>query len=172
MKKVRLLATTLFYVTRVAAIPYLLTALYCLFCFVFRTDALQYTDGGERFVICYPFTETRYLLGDSTEFYYIFEMIAFIGLYGLFFWLLGNVFDAFRQPKLFTLENVKRLRIFYMLNFTVPLPFLIAHLWYSYEVSILISLTFLHFVIGIFAYFMAVIFEQGLNLQTEQDLYI
>jgi len=172
MKKVRLLATALFYITRAAAIPYLLTAFYCIFCFVFQTGGLEYTESGEHFVIYYPFTKTRFLLGDSTGFYYIFEMIALIGLYGVFFWLLGNVFDAFRQSKLFTEKNVKRLRLFYTLNFTVPLPFLIAHLCYSYEVAILISLTLLHFVIGIFAYFMAVIFEQGLNLQTEQDLYI
>ncbi|UUC43846.1 DUF2975 domain-containing protein [Flavobacterium cerinum] len=170
MKKVRLLATTLFYITRTAAIPYLLTALYCVICFVLGT--VQYTEGGERFIIHYPFTQKRYLLGDSTEFYYIFEMIAFIGLYGVFFWLLGTVFDAFRQPRLFTEKNVGRLKLFYTLNFIVPLPFLIGHLWYSYEVSLLISLTFLHFVIGIFAYFMAAIFEQGLNLQAEQDLYI
>ncbi len=99
-------------------------------------------------------------------------MVAFIGLYGLFFWLLGNIFNSFRASKLFTLRGVKRLQIFYILNFVVPLPFLIGHIIYSYEVNLLIALSLLHSVIGIFAYFMAVIFKQGLNLQNEQDLYI
>ncbi|MCY1227005.1 hypothetical protein D9M72_392600 [compost metagenome] len=99
-------------------------------------------------------------------------MIAFIALYGIFFWLLGNIFKTFRGKKLFTQQGVRRLSIFYLLNFIVPLPFLIGHIAYSYEVEILVSLSVLHFVLGVFAYFMAVIFKQGLNLQTEQDLYI
>lgn len=172
MKRVRLIATCLFYFSRVLALPYLATAAYCIICFLFRTDSLQPIEDGKRFVITYPFTDTRFLIGDTYEFYYIFEMIAFIALYGIFFWLLGNIFKTFRGKKLFTQPGVRRLSIFYLLNFIVPLPFLIGHIAYSYEVEILVSLSVLHFVLGVFAYFMAVIFKQGLNLQTEQDLYI
>lgn len=172
MKEVRLVASCLFYLSRVIAIPYLATSLYCIISFIFRIESLQVVDEGKKFVIMYPFTNRRFLLGDDYAFYYIFEMIAFIGLYGLFFWLLGNIFATFREKKLFTHKGVKRLRIFYLLNFIVPLPFLIGHIIFSYEVEILVTLAALHFVVGIFAYFMAVIFKQGLNLQTEQDLYI
>lgn len=172
MKRVRLVASCLFYLSRVIALPYLLTAAYCIICFVFPTDYLQLTDGGKRFVIMYPFTNSRFLIGDAYEFYYIFEMVAFMALYGLFFWLLGNIFNTFRGKKLFTQQGVRRLSIFYLLNFIVPLPFLVGHIAYSYEVEILVSLSVLHFVLGVFAYFMAVIFKQGLNLQNEQDLYI
>jgi hypothetical protein len=97
-------------------------------------------------------------------------MIAVIGLYGLFFWLLGNIFRTFREQKLFTGKGVKRLQVFYALNFLVPVPFLIMHIIYAYEVQVVITLTLLHAVLGIFAYFMAVIFSRGLYLQNEQDL--
>ena len=99
-----------------------------------------------------------------------FEMIAFIGLYGLFLLLLGNVFNIFRGKKLFTEQGVRRLKWFYLANLLVPLPFLIAHVILSYEVGLLLILTVLHAVLGVFAYFMAVIFNRGLQLQNEQDL--
>jgi len=36
----------------------------------------------------------------------------------------------------------------------------------------LIMLTTIHFILGVFAYFLAAIFRQGLNLQHQQDLII
>ncbi|MGN8067747.1 DUF2975 domain-containing protein [Mucilaginibacter sp. SG564] len=172
MKRVRVIAASLFYISRAVAIPYLATALYSLLCIVLSLPAYQVINGGRRFVINYPFTDSRFLIGDDVRFYYKFELVALLSLYGLFFWLLGNIFNTFRQSKLFTVQGVKRLQIFYILNFVVPLPFLIGHIIYSYEVNLLIALALLHAVVGIFAYFMAVIFKQGLNLQNEQDLYI
>ncbi|GAB3989812.1 hypothetical protein GCM10028807_15520 [Spirosoma daeguense] len=170
MKKVRIIATGLLYLSRAAAIPYLATALYCIVCFMFQKSLVHPFDGGQRFVINYPFTQKRFLIGDEYSFPYIFEMIAFIGLYGLFFWLLGNIFKTFREKRLFTEKGVSRLTIFYLLNFLVPLPFLILHIAYAYEVETLVILTMLHTVLGVFAYFMAVIFSRGLHLQQEQDL--
>jgi len=170
MNKVRYIATGLLYLSRVLAIPYLATAAYCIISFIFK-DALVHTiDNGKRFVINYPFTQQRFLLGDDLAFSYVFEMIAIIGLYGVFFWLLGNIFQTFREQKLFTGKGVKRLQVFYALNFLVPIPFLIVHFIYGYEVQVVITLALLHYVLGIFAYFMAVIFNRGLYLQNEQDL--
>jgi hypothetical protein len=172
MKQVRVVATCLFYISRMIAIPYLATALYSLLCMVLKLPMYQIIDDGRHFVINYPFTNLRFLLGDDIRFYYKFELVAFIGLYGLFFWLLGNIFQTFRQNRMFTVRGVKRLQIFYILNFLVPLPFLVGHVAYAYEVNLIVALWLLHAVVGIFAYFMAVIFKQGLNLQNEQDLYI
>ncbi len=169
MQQARLLASVLLILSRIIAIPYLATAAYCLICFLFRDTLVHPIEGG-RFVINFPFTGQRFLIGDDSGFMYVFEMIAFIGLYGLFFWLLGNIFRIFREPKLFTVQGINRLRIFYLLNFLLPLPFLINHIIRQYEVEIVVILTVLHFVSAIFAYFMAVIFSRGLRLQEEQDL--
>lgn len=170
MKNVRLLASFLFYLSRILAIPYIATAIYCIISFIFADSMVHPFDEGKRFVINYPFTSNRFLIGDDYSFGYVFEMIAFIGLYGLFFFLLSNVFNIFREKKLFTEKGVRRLRWFYMTNLLVPLPFLIVHIILSYEVGLLLILTVLHAVLGVFAYFMAVIFSRGLQLQNEQDL--
>lgn len=170
MQKVRFIATGLFYLTRILAIPYLATAVYALISIVFETPSFSLFDNGRRFVINYPFTDNRFLIGDEYSFAYIFEMIAFIGLYGVFFWLLSNIFQTFRDQKLFTPRGVRRLTIFYLFNFLTPLPFLIGHLIGSYEVGSVVVITLLHTVLGVFAYFMAVIFSRGLHLQNEQDL--
>ncbi len=170
MQQVRFISSFLYWLSRILAIPYLLTAAYIVLAAIAGGKLLQPIDNGRRFRINFPFTEQPFLLGDSPSFWYLFEMIAFIGLYGIFFWLLGNVFRLFRQEKLFTEKGVKTLRIFYLLNLLVPLPFLIAHIVLRYEVETLVILTVLHAVVGVFAYFMAVIFSRGLQLQTEQDL--
>ncbi|MCD2424917.1 DUF2975 domain-containing protein [Niabella pedocola] len=170
MQKVRVIATALLYLSRLLAVPYLATALYIIVCFLFSNQMVHPLDGGQRFALHYPFTSTNFLIGDEYRFIYIFEMIAFIGLYGVFFWMLGNIFKTFREQKLFTRKGVQRLKVFYLLNFLAPLPFLIRHLADHYEVSTIVILTVLHWVLGIFAYFMAVIFSRGLQLQNEQDL--
>ncbi len=169
MNNARPLASILFYLSRLLAIPYLLTSAYTAISFLLSSTLVHPIERG-RFVINYPFTDQRFLIGDSYAFGYVFEMIAIIGLYGLFFWLLGNVFKTFREERLFTVAGVKRLRIFYLLNWGIPLLFLVVHVAIGYEVLTTITLAGLHFIVAIFAYFMAVIFSRGLSLQQEQDL--
>jgi len=171
MRQVRLIASALFYITRLPAIAYLATALHAAIALVFNTSSLSIIDDGKYFVINYPFTQNRFLLGDYDRFYII-EMISFLALYGIFFWLLGNIFKTYMEKKLFTPKGVKRLKTFYLVNFLAPLPFLILHITISYEVGTLFIITVLHGVLGVFAYFMAAIFTQGLKLQNEQDLFI
>jgi hypothetical protein len=170
MQKVRVIASILFYFSRILSIPYLATALYCIICFIFSSSLVHPFDDGKRFTIYYPFTQQRFLIGDDYSFRYIFEMISIIGLYGIFLWLLGNVFKIFREKKLFTEKGVTRLKAFYLLNFLAPLPYLFVHLISGYEMGELIVIAILHTVAGIFAYFMAVIFSRGVQLQQEQDL--
>lgn len=169
MKLTRSLSAVIFYLTRVIALLYLATALHTLIAILFHTPSLTLLPHN-RFSIAYPFTQITFLIGDAYTPFYIFELVAFMALYGLFFWTLGNIFLTFRQRKLFTPGGIFRLRLFYWLNFTIPPIFLVIHIILSYEVLTLVSLTVLHFALGVFAYFMAAIFSQGLNLQNEQDL--
>jgi Protein of unknown function (DUF2975) len=174
MKAVRLIANILFYLTRTAAVLYLATTLYTLLVIALAEAGVSWApieisgDGG--FSIFYPFTKTPFLLGDYNG-KYLAMMIVLIGFYGLFLWLLSEVFNAFRQQKLFTPKNVRRLVRFYITNLTVPLPALIiTAFFYNEGLRDVTVITFLHLVIGIFAFFMAAIFKQGLVLQEEQDL--
>ncbi|HYC27985.1 MAG TPA: DUF2975 domain-containing protein [Chitinophagaceae bacterium] len=167
MKSVRIVANILYYLTRVAAMLYLITAVYCLGV-VILGGPINIKDGG--FLIYYPFTTTTFLLGDYNS-AYLTMMISIISFYGVFLWLLSNVFNTFRQSKLFTSKSVMRLSRFYITNLTVPVISLIAALLFYHDaVSDVLMITFLHLVIGIFAFFMAAIFRQGLVLQEEQDL--
>ena len=172
MKSVRIVANILFYLTRVAAVLYLITAVYSLLVIVLHAagaNAPMVAEEG-RFEIYYPFTTAPFLLGDYNN-AYLSMMILVISFYGVFLWLLSNVFNAFRQPRLFTPKGVMRLSRFYITNLTVPVACLIAALlFYREAVSDVMMLTFLHLIIGIFAFFMAAIFRQGLALQEEQDL--
>jgi hypothetical protein len=99
----------------------------------------------------------------------IIAMLTFL-LYGLFFWLLSDIFKTFRQPKLFTPSGVNRLKRFYVGNLTIPILMLLVLAVSGDEVANLVSVTFLHMILGVFAFFMAAIFQQGLLLQEEQDL--
>jgi hypothetical protein len=171
MKTARLIANVLFYISRLFAIPYIFTAIHATIAVIFKTSAFWLEKEGSRFIIAYPFTQKRFLLGENDS-NYIFEMLAFLGLFGIFLWLLGNVLNIFRQEKLFTIKNLKRLTLFYMFNFIIPPLFLIYNIAINFEIETIVIITFSHFVIGVFAYFMGAIFKQGLNLQKEQDLFI
>lgn len=179
MKTVRFVATILFYLTRILASLYLISFVYSavVLFLSFQSDVtwnpiVMTADNG--FEILYPFTDAPFLLGEYTKLF-ILEMLLGIGLYGVFLWLLSDVFLAFRQPKLFTSDSVKKLSRFYIVNLTIPgIVFLILSLFsdFSEERSDMVMLTVLHFIIGIFIFFMASIFKQGVELQNEQDLYI
>lgn len=172
MKNVKITSTILFYITRIVAIIYLLIAVYSLFSLV--TEWSYITQDNEKyFAVCYPFTETRFLLGENNWSYKIFEFIVPIGSYGIFFYLLSNVFTAFKQPKLFTELGANRLKYFYIAN--VFAPCLIALLAFIFTGNVQDEfwwIIVIHFFLGVFSYFLYAIFKQGLNLQNEQDLYI
>lgn len=179
MKTVRFVATVLFYMTRILSVLYIITFVYSavVLFLSFQSDVTWNpitisADNG--FVILYPFTDVPFLLGEYTNLF-VLEMLLSIGLYAIFLWLLSDVFLAYRKDKLFTADSVKKLSRFYIANLTVPaLVFLILSLFpdFSEEIKTMVMLTVLHFVIGVFAFFMATIFKQGLALQNEQDLYI
>lgn len=171
MKTTHIVSRILFYVTRFLAILYFTLSSYSLL--TLSTGwFLNFKDNGKYFQICYPFTEHPIMLGDYNLPYIIFEFLSPLSLYGLFFLLISNVFKVFFQPKLFTENGIKHLRRFYLANLFLPgIIIFLASIFVSLdnEVSIFIVL---HFMLGVFAYFLAAIFKQGLNLQNEQDLFI
>jgi hypothetical protein len=172
MKNVKIIATTLFYITRLLAILYLATTLYSIISLL--TEWNYFTkDNGKHFTVCFPFTETPFLNGENNWAYKIFNFIIPIGFYGLFFLLVSNVFNVFKQPKLFTVYGVNQLRWFYLSNMTIPwMTILLATIFYGKIEEGLEWVAIIHFFLGVFAYFLAAIFKQGLQLQNEQDLFI
>jgi purine-cytosine permease-like protein len=63
-----------------------------------------------------------------------------------------------------------KLSRFYLTNLIVPAAFLVLLAFFGHEIIDILRITLLHLVIGVFAYFMAAIFKQGVHLQEEQDL--
>jgi hypothetical protein len=174
MQTVRITANILFYITKIAALLLLLTTVYAFIILLLSlhtdTSGLPIeVQGDGHFIIFYPFTETPFLAGDHTSSYLITSTVT-VFLYGLFLWLLSDVFRAFKQDRLFTAKGVLRLKRFYLFNIAFPIIYLVILAILSYEIRDATIIVFLHLMIGVFAFFMAAIFKQGLLLQEEQDL--
>jgi len=170
MKTVRTISRVLVMFTRVASLGYLLS--FILSGVALGTGwSLKLTTGGTRFEIMYPFTSSAYLLGEYNR-GYIIAFLFLLGLYSLFFFLVSNVFKAFTKSRLFTVYGIKQLQWFYGANIILPfLTALIISRFYEID-NIAETLVILHVLLGVFTYFMAAIFEQGVRLQNEQDLII
>jgi hypothetical protein len=121
------------------------------------------------FNIFFPFTATPFLAGDYTA-EYMLTSTGTVLLYSLFLWLLSAVFRTFKQQQLFTPKGVSRLERFYIFNLGVPVLCLLVLTILDYQIRDALIIVFLHLMIGVFAFFMATIFKQGLLLQEEQDL--
>jgi hypothetical protein len=172
MKNVKIIATILFYITRFVAILYFVTTFYSLISSLSEWSFIT-RENGKYFSICFPFTETPFLNGENNWAYKIFNFLVPIGFYGIFFLLLSNVFNAFKQPKLFTQYGVNQLKWFYMANIFMPsITILLASIFAGDIEEGLEWVAVIHFFLGVFAYFLSAIFKQGLQLQNEQDLYI
>ncbi|NHM07606.1 DUF2975 domain-containing protein [Flavobacterium sp. CYK-4] len=171
MKSVKLTSSFLYYLVSIIAYGYLITAIYTLINCTFEGPFFEKLPNN-RFAINYPFTSEHFLLGSEFTTNYVAEMVLGIALYGIFFFVLSGVFNAFRQKKLFTLFGVNHLKRFYIFNL-VLYPVL-AILWaiISIEDFPFFAMISAHLIMGLFIYFMNAIFEQGLRLQNEQDLFI
>lgn len=131
------------------------------------------TAAKSRFEILIPFTDHPIFLGHYTIWGMI-EIPLAMSLYGIFFYLLGQIFNAFRQEKLFTPQAIKALMRFARANVLLPpafLFFLYLHTDYLVEGGEIL-VTGLHFLLAVFAFFQAAIFKEGFSLQQEQDLTI
>jgi hypothetical protein len=172
MKPVRFISTILFYISRIATLVVTAIAVYALaiiFLYANGVHAVPMEVSGNTFTIFLPFSRIPFLLGDYTASYLVSNLTT-VAFYAIFLWLLGDVFHAFRQPKLFTRRGVGQLSRFYKTNLLMPFVFLSFLILFGHEFIDLLRIILLHLVIGVFAFFMAAIFRQGVLLQEEQDL--
>lgn len=171
MQRAKLVSKILYYITRILAVIYIGITFYSVIC-ILTGWSIGYYGEGKYFHIFYPFTTQTLMNVDNNTPYILFEFLMPLGLYGLFFLLSSNVFKVFHQPKLFTRPGIKHLQTFYLANLIIPIITLtLAGIFASVE-SIAWVLVIIHFILGIFTYFLSEIFKQGLNLQDEQDLFI
>ena len=171
MKLTRIIATIGLFLSRIISIIYFATALHLLISIIFRLPTFKLLPSNV-FIILYPLSAKTFIIGSSFSAGYIAEMALIILFYGLFFWLLSNVFKTFRQKKLFTAQGVKNLKFFYIMNlFVCPVLFTILSID-SIEDYPYFAMIIGHAILGIFVFFIAAIFEQGVNLQKDQDLFI
>jgi hypothetical protein len=174
MRAVRFIAGILYYLTRIVSILILMITFYATILVLINwahpapSLPIQILKDGS-FQIFLPFTHIVFLLGDYSTAYLVTNLLTF-AFYGLFLWLLGGVFYAFRQPKLFTKNGVVQLSRFYLINIFIPFVLIVLFVVFGQELGDLIRIILLHLVIGVFAFFMTAIFKQGLILQEEQDL--
>lgn len=169
MKKTRVISKLLYAVTRSISWIYLVIALYGAFSWITKTN-IQIEE--TRAVINYPFTDVSFLILDDNWSYFLFAFLLPVLSYTLFFWLLSNVFKVFYQEKLFTQPNIAHLKRFYLANLIFPLV-LVAFSSFFIEIQKgIFIIVALHLVLGIFIFIISEIFNQGLSLQNEQDLYI
>src|SRR3954470_21044274 len=106
MKTVRYSAGILFYFSRIAAYIVTTITLYALAVLLLYQNGLHSLPievTHKAFTIFLPFSRIPFLLGDYTPSYLI-SNISTVAFYAVFLWLLSDVFQAFRQPKLFTLR--------------------------------------------------------------------
>lgn len=156
---------------KILAFLYISVTLYGLVCLTTGWNVWLSAEGNTLH-INYPFTKISFLILDNTMEYWIFSFLLPACLYSIFFCLLSNVFRTFFQDRLFTPENVKQLKRFYLLSLIVPLPVtLMAALIVEVDLGIWL-LAGIHVILGVFVYLLAEIFRQGVHLQNEQDLYI
>ncbi len=172
MNKVRFISKILYLICKVLLIGYGLSFLHALIALTFKTSSLNIIDEGKRFEIYFPFGKVSFLIGYFEKGYIIFGFLMVLGLYAIFFHLLSNFFKAFASEKLFSIQNLKYLNWFSYSNLTVPI---IAVLMASFVMPIedeISALALMHVLLGVFAYFLAAIFQQGLKIQNDQDLII
>jgi hypothetical protein len=173
MQTVKLLAKVLYHLTRILAVIYSAVGLYAVIVILLykltSSASVPINIADQKFTIYLPFSKIPFLLGDYAS-YYLLPMLLLVCFYSIFFWLLSGVFSAFKQAKLFVPKGIVQLSRFYKSNLIIPAIILIVSIICNYGVGDMITLTFLHMVLGVFAFFMAVMFKQGLLLQEEQDL--
>ena len=169
MRKSIIISKVLHYITKILAGLYFTTGVYGLFSWVTNTHLLL---KDKQTLVTYPFTDVPFLILDSNTTYLIFSFLIPVFAYGLFFWLLSHVFKVFFQDKLFTAKNIVHLRRFYLVNIFLPTALYILTSFFMPVEHEMLLIIVLHLVLGVFLFFMSEIFNQGLHLQNEQDLYI
>ena len=170
MKSVHLTAKILLHLSRLLAVIYFITFVYALISLEGKSASVLLHDANSQFIIYIPFTHIPFLLGFYNPIYIWLEFLPLFLLYAFFFVLLSYVFGVFTQERLFTHRGYNYLRVFYLANFTLPVIMLFLTELLSEASFDAWGIVGLHLLLGIFIFFMAAIFKQGLKLQDEQDL--
>ena len=171
MRSVKIISSVLYYLFKFVAIGYLATAFYTLINCIFQAPFFEKLESN-RFAVNFPFSSKHFLLGSEFTTEYVAEMVLGITLYGVFFFVLSGVFNAFKQEKLFTHFGIKNLKRFYIFNlFAYPISVIIWSV-ITVEDFPFLAMIIAHLIMGLFVFFMNAIFEQGVKLQNEQDLFI
>jgi TRAP-type C4-dicarboxylate transport system permease small subunit len=110
MKKVKIISTILFYPVRILAIVYLIVTLYSAIS-VFTEWSYITRENGNNFSVCYPFTDTPFLNGHNSWGYKLFNFLIPIGFIGIFFLILSNIFNVFRQPEIVYIVRSKTVKM-------------------------------------------------------------
>ncbi|MCT2406751.1 DUF2975 domain-containing protein [Chryseobacterium antibioticum] len=171
MNQTKIISRILYYICSVLSAGYLITFVYSIVSLTTGFAVTPYKND-QYLHINYPFTEQPFLNIEHNYPYIIFSFLLVLFSYGIFFWLSAIVFRVFFQSKLFTKENILRLKRFYLYNIFIPLPVVVAASFFVEVENMIWGLVFIHFMLGIFCLFLANIFKQGLHLQNEQDLFI
>jgi len=171
MRQSRNISRILYYLCTVLSLGYGLVFLYSVFCLLTGLGVSPYHNK-VYLHINYPFTDQPFLNIENNFTYIIFSFLLVLFVYALFFWLSSQVFRVFFQPKLFTESNILHLKKFYIYNIFFPFPLLVFASFFVEVETVIWGLAFTHFMLGIFCFFLANIFQQGLFLQKEQDLFI
>jgi hypothetical protein len=171
MNSVKIVSRILFYITRVLSFAYFFSALLSVFALTTGLG-LGFSKEKKYFHVFYPFTKIPFLIGDYNIPYIVFTFLLPISLYGLFFLLVSNVFKVFFQPRLFTQYGIGRLKGFYLANLIIPgVTILLTSIFTEVDDAAVVFIA-LHFILGVFAFFLAAIFKQGVHLQNQSDLII
>ncbi len=150
---------------------YGITVLYSALSIMSGWNLTPYGDG-KYLHINYPFTSHPFMNIDNNNSYFIFSFISPMAFYTLFFLFASKVFKVFYQPSLFTNDNLKHLKRFYLLNLLLPLPLMIISSIFTEIEATMWLLLVVHIILGVFTFLTSLIFQQGLKLQYEQDLFI
>lgn len=169
MKRTQIIAKILYSITLLLALLYTVTTIYSLVCGISQTN-ISYLNN--QVIVEYPFTDTSFLVLENHWTYWIFSFLLPLLFYVLFFWLFSRVFKVFFQKKLFTKLNIKHLKRFYQANIFLPVFLtILASFFVEIEKGIFLIIA-LHLFLGVLVLIISDIFQQGLHLQNEQDLYI
>lgn len=170
MKRTKIVAKTLYIICLVLAIGYSITTLYAACCII--TGIWTGLAEENLLHIFYPLTTKPFLIAENNTPYILFSFLLPMALYSIFFWFASNVFWVFLKPILFTPQNVVHLKRFYGFNLILPVLATITGSFFVPIEDFILALVMVHFFLGIFTYFLAAIFNKGIGLQNEQNLFI
>ncbi len=162
------LSAVLFYFFRALSLLILITLVYIDFAFLM--DNFDLENG--KYYIHIPFT------GDSIHGDYQFNVILTVSLllsFGvIFFYVLSNIFKAFRETIIFSKKAINNLKFFTVLNLIIgPLLYLLIHFPIMKKTNYTdVHNLILHLIFGLIAFFLTQVFKKAYHIQLENNMTI